>query len=643
MKWLLIFFVFFQVSFSQTREEIDLLISGYNKSEIFELNNKLNESNLIRQNRIQKFINGNMTVKRVFFDIDNTKFKIFDIIDGKVVYISTDNINAAKSTRANFLNSGGALGLNLNGENMNVATWDGGPTLNNHIEFQLPTNSNVYRVTTPDASASNSESLHSTHVSGTIIARGANTNAKGMAPYAYLKSFDWDNDETEVLNEATVNGLLLSNHSYGVPVFSGGSQNAPTWYMGCYSSDARAWDQISYAAPYYLMVASAGNDGDETYSGGLLSGYDKLTGNKNAKNNLVVANAQDALLHPNGSGDLLGELFINSSSSQGPSDDGRIKPDITGNGTSVFSTSNVSTSSYATLSGTSMAAPNVTGTLLLLQQYYNQLKGSYMRASTLKGLACHTADDAGNVGPDPIFGWGLLNARDAANLLTATENTIPTAIVNELSLSQGESYTFNVVVSSPKKLKATICWTDVPGTAKDNQLNSPSPALVNDLDIRINKGIETSFPWKLQLSNVAGAAIKGDNSVDTVESVEVDNALGTYTVTISHKGIISNGPQNYSLIVSGFDEAVLSSEHFENNIDEISIYPNPAKDIININTHNSLVKSYKMLDVQGRSVKVSVLNDLSDFQIDITDLDEGVYVLQLVMENQIISKKFIKK
>ena len=193
----------------------------------------------------------------------------------------------------------------------------------------------------------------------------------------------------------------------------------------------------------------------------------------------ILLNAQDAVLHPNGSGDLLGTLFINSSSSQGPSDDGRIKPDITGNGTDVYSTSNATNFSYASLTGTSMAAPNVSGTLLLLQQYYNELKGNYMKASTLKALACHTADEAGNIGPDPIFGWGLLNAKKAAETIFSSSEPLPSAIINELTINQGETYTIQVSASAGTKLEATICWTDPAGIARDSQLNSPSPALVN--------------------------------------------------------------------------------------------------------------------------------------------------------------------
>ena len=69
-----------------------------------------------------------------------------------------------------------------------------------------------------------------------------------------------------------------------------------------------------------------------------------------------------------------------------------------------------------------MASPNIAGSMLLLQQHYNDKNGVFMRAATLKGLSLHTADDAGSIGPDPSFGWGLMNTMAAAN--TISENRI---------------------------------------------------------------------------------------------------------------------------------------------------------------------------------------------------------------------------
>ncbi len=187
-------------------------------------------------------------------------------MNGQPIYYSTDNVSEAVSTRTNFLQTGGGLGLNLDGQNMHVATWDGGPTLATHQEFLDNSPIPVSRVDNPDLSASNDQSDHSTHVSGTIIAKGTSAQAKGMAPQATLTSFDWDFDDQEALNEATTNGLLLSNHSYGIPM-----QTNPTfaWMMGCYDSEARTWDDVAFNAPYLLCVVSAGNDGSNTYTGGL--------------------------------------------------------------------------------------------------------------------------------------------------------------------------------------------------------------------------------------------------------------------------------------------------------------------------------------------------------------------------------------
>src|SRR5690606_32217311 len=317
---------------------------------------------------------------------------------------------------------------------------------------------------------------------------------------------------SEVTTEAS-NGLLISNHSYGVPIFVEGEQQLPGWFMGAYTTDARNWDQIAYNLPYYLAITSAGNEGGLGHDGMMAPGYDKLTGEKNAKNNLVIANANPQLNVLTGE---ITSLSINSSSSQGPSDDGRIKPDIAGDGTNVFSTGNGNNTDYGSLSGTSMAAPNVAGSLLLLQQHYFNFYGNFMRSSTLKGLVCHTArDDNSHIGPDPIFGWGLLDTASAAQIISdsfGSEN----ALISELILEEDQTYSITFSVQGSAKVTATICWTDKPGTPQENQLNSPTPALVNDLDLRITKDSEIFFPWKLDLNNITGSAIKGDNLVDNV-------------------------------------------------------------------------------------------------------------------------------
>ncbi|MFN3757014.1 MAG: S8 family serine peptidase [Flavobacterium sp.] len=542
--------------------------------------------------------------------------------DGTPLYYSINNTDAAASTRTNHLNSGGSLNLNLNGEGMTVGVWDGGPTRISHVEF------GERAVVGDGAFNLNNNSFHATHVSGTVGATGINPLAKGMAPNVQLRTFDWNNDLAEVINEAQ-NGLLLSNHSYGIPVNSVSQQ---PWFIGAYSQQARAWDQVAYAAPYYLMVTSAGNDGNNTNPEPSTAGYDKLNGNKNAKNNLVIANARDANVDADGN---LIFVQINQGSSQGPSDDGRIKPDIAGNGTGLFSTNSPTDTSYTTLTGTSMSGPNVMGTLALLQQYHNQKNGRFMRAATLKGLVCHTADDAGIPGPDPNFGWGLLNAKNAANAIT---NDGLQSWISEETLKNGETFTMTVNTLPLTPLKASITWTDVPGTANSGVLNDPTPALVNDLDIRITQGNDIFYPWKLQANASLPALRNADNTVDTVELVQIDAPnSGPYTITVNHKGTLVNDTQRFSLVITGITNsfALLNDGETEKTV---CSNETAAFDFNFISQQSSPVTFSAEQVPNGASVSFSssALISTGTFEMVISDLEGlagGTYPIHVVASN----------
>lgn len=463
--------------------------------------------------------------------------------DGYPIYYSTENVNAARTTRANFLNTGGGMGLNLNGQGMMVRVWDGGNVRTTHTAFGG-------RVSLGDNS-SNGTIQHATHVTGTMVASANPASVKGMAFEATARTFDWNDDVAEAISEVQ-SGMLISNHSYGTPITSNGN-TLPAWFIGSYTFGANEWDDVAYNAPYYLPVMSAGNDGGNNDNPEPIAvGYDKLVGDKTAKNTLVVANCLDVSIGTNGS--VSGNININGSSSQGPTDDLRIKPDITGNGTNLTSTSNENNTAIANLTGTSMSSPNVAGTLTLLQQHYRNLTTNFMRAATLKGLACHTADDAGMAGPDAVFGWGLLNAKRAAETLT---NNGLTSWVSEENLNSHQSYTMTVNSNGTTPLMASITWTDLPGPIYNgaNGANDPTPVLVNDLDIRITKDGTTYFPWKL-VSPTSPAVRNSDNNVDNVELIKIDApTAGEYVITVTHKGNLQTGSQRFSLVVTGITSA----------------------------------------------------------------------------------------
>jgi hypothetical protein len=463
------------------------------------------------------------------------------VVNGKPIYYTTFNVAAAKSTRINHLNLGGSLGLNLMGQGMTAHVWDGGLARTTHQEYDGDGGNNRFSI----GDGTTVKHYHSAHVTGTIMASGVDANAKGMAPHGKAVGYDWNNDKTEATAAAS-NGMLISNHSYGYATRNQqGQVQLPQHYFGGYIDQSRAWDEILFNAPNFLMVVAAGNDGNDNTAntnptGGF--GFDKLTGHSVSKNNLVVANAQDANIDANGN---LISVSIAGSSSEGPTDDFRIKPDIAGNGTGVYSTYASSDTAYNSITGTSMASPNVAGSLILLQQHYKNLNsGNFMKAATLKGLALHTADDAGASGPDAVFGWGLLHAKRAAEAITNKGNQ---SKIEELTLTSGQTYTIIVDSDGINPLLASISWTDRPGVSVTT-VNSTTPVLVNDLDIRVSKSGTTFLPYEL---TGATTNIKRDNNVDPFERVDVANASGTYTITVTHKGSLTGGSQNYSLIVTG--------------------------------------------------------------------------------------------
>ncbi len=521
--------------------------------------------------------------------------------DGAPIYLVTEsNVTAANTIGANHLWTGGSSGLNLTGSSANMkdklAIWDGGRVRLTHQELSG-------RVVQIDGSSSNSS--HATHVAGTMIASGVSANAKGMANGIQgILAFDFSNHISEMFSRAS--SLLISNHSYGTPAGWSWNETSSRWEFlgqwgdnedrnfGYYNQEAQLWDSIAYNAPYYLIIKSAGNNRNEngpqvgsTYwrrdasnnwvsaprPAGISSndGFGIISTYGTAKNILTVG-AINGL--PSGWQNAFG-VSTSQFSSWGPTDDGRIKPDVVSMGVNLFSSIASSDDAYATYSGTSMAAPNVSGALLLLQEYYSQLNaGAFMRASTLKGVTIHTADEAGFFnGPDYTFGWGVVNVNKGSDIIKS-QNTGSHRIYENV-LTNGQTFTTNIVADGP--IKATLVWTDPKGTVvTSNILNNPELKLVHDLDMRITKGTDTYSPWILNPASPSAQATTGDNFRDNVEKIEIPAAVvgETYTLTITHKGSLQRGSQAYSLIISGVGGPVYCASNATSNtgarIDSVS-------------------------------------------------------------------------
>ena len=437
-----------------------------------------------------------------------------------------------------------------------------------------------------------------------MTAYGVNGTAIGFANRAQDIESDYSKDLAEMPQVAATKNVRESNHSYGYTAGWAGLVNvsgtlyylwvgnpaisSQSWLFGFYDGvAARTNDLIIYKAQTYLPVFSSGNangygppptqpalhveyiNGTYYYSTSVhlangTNGFNTVTSYAVSKNDMVVGAVNANTNGYSGTNTTTIAYF----SSQGPTADGRIKPDVVADGVNVYSSFATNASSYGYDSGTSMSAPAVTGTLGLLTSLYQKLyptNGPLLLgtnaplASTLKGLLIHTADQLGtNIGPSYTYGWGLMDPVAAATLVTNNYTSGSLAYIKEVRLVSGDSVQFPVVLTNTKPFKATNVWTDPPGTQVAPALNPTNHMLVNDLDLRIiSPNGSTNFPWVLNPNLPANAATNGDNNVDNVEQVSIPSPTnGTYIVRVTHKGSLVDdsgavSSQNLSILTSG--------------------------------------------------------------------------------------------
>jgi len=337
----------------------------------------------------------------------------------------------------------------------------------------------------------------------------------GMAPGATVIVRQYQGNLPNTVDLYQDDGAVIFNSSYADGCNAG------------YTSLTRQVDLETVDNPALIQVFSAGNTGGQDCGYGAGTDWGNISGgHKIAKNCIATANLTD-----NG-------LAVNSSS-RGPSEDGRIKPDISAYGNGQIS--NAPDNAYMTGSGTSAAAPGVAGTLAVLYQGWRQLNGADPASGLIKALVMNSADDLGNTGPDYTFGWGRLNAARAWQ-----------AMVDERyltgSVDQGQQQQHSIAVpAGAGEVRIMLYWMD-PAGALQNPL-----ALVNDLDLQATDPAQTLHqPWQLDntpiASILASPAVTGEDHVNNVEQVAVrDPQQGTWTISVSGADVPS-GPQSYYLV-----------------------------------------------------------------------------------------------
>lgn len=564
---------------------------------------------------------------------------------GNPLYFKEQHGKSLRETvNADAIQPLGSTGFDLEGQGVEVGVWDSNAFFKNHSEFSYFDGTNSVIITSNTESQTISSS-HPTSVSSVIISQGLfhdeQYDVTGVAPkISKLFYRDWNLVESEIINLVSENPkILVSNHSYGYPIFDE-DQDAFIFSneeIGQYTDDDSTLDEIANNYPYHLYVTSAGNDGDVQYPGQEHEGYDMLLTGQLGKNILTVAAVSE---------NNFGLVQPTAFSQSGPTNDGRIKPEISAPGSSVI----VATwddedpnrdDAYSLASGTSFSSPAVAGGVALLQQHYHNLNNQYMLSSTVKGLLCHSADDVPSwnsfndvIGPDPKTGFGLMNLEKAAQIIST--NAIDPLSIVEFDLENGETYTLNFTsMDSDQMLEATISWNDPVSTALFREKE-----LVNDIDIRINDENNTFFPWKLDTTDITSPAIKGDNLVDNIEKIEVENPNGDYLITVSHKGTLES-PQKVSLIVSGNGNLTLSRNNYELGDKKLLIYPTPATDLLYIRSliEDAGIVSVKLMDLNSRVVYRLNQADETLIQIPTYNLEKGIYFVYVEFQDYTLSKK----
>ena len=426
---------------------------------------------------------------------------------------------------------------------------------------------------------------------GSLVEDGAGFNhGLGVAPFAKVGAskvfncaqvFSSGFAAATLASEAYNAGARISNNSWGTGDQVGwGDYNALAQQYDALVRDARGSDAGNQEL---VEVFAAGNDGEDTPDEGPNEGYGTILAEGTAKNVITVGAAEgvrasglDGCGVPNSGADSARDII--DFSSRGPTDDGRLKPDLvapgthmvgarprhsgyTGNGACVPFFGGAS-AFYSLISGSSQAAPHVSGAAALVRHWYNRTQGLDPSPALTKALLVNTATDlAGGTtgkgatiaaGPNTDQGWGRVNVGSA---LDSTSREYRDQVVADRFTSAGESVRKTYLVQDPTKpVKVTLVWSDSPGPTVGN-------AWVNNLDL------EVEARGHRYLGNVfGGAGSRTGGSADTrnnVESVFLPAApAGRFAVTVKSLTVAGDGvpgnadptDQDFALVVSNADE-----------------------------------------------------------------------------------------
>jgi len=245
---------------------------------------------------------------------------------------------------------------------------------------------------------------------------------------------------------------------------------------------------------------------------------------------------------------------LSSFTSIGPTLDGRRKPTLVSPGANLYSAGTSGPSSYVSMSGTSMATPNMTAATALIRQYFvdgyypsgtrNPSDAFSPSAALMKAVAIVGADNSINYEvPSNYVGWGRINLDSSlyfagdAKKLWVKDDTV--------GLQTGDSAMFEIeVTESSEPFRVALVWSDYPGTPYSY------PILINNLDLTVIDPAGTEYKGSVYSG---GQSVPG-GSYDTLnveECVRRNSPMtGRWKIKVKARNV-PQGPQPFALAVTG--------------------------------------------------------------------------------------------
>lgn len=417
---------------------------------------------------------------------------------------------------------------------------------------------------------------HGTHVAGSVLSSGVQSKGalKGGAYDARMVA--------ESMWSPMLNGLAVPpklSELYAKAYDAGARVHTNSWGkaadFGVYDSFAQMTDEFMASHPDMLIVFAAGNSGVDDNKDGRID--DNSIGSPGTAKNVLTVGASKNLVAKGGIQRPMKDLrdgtvhwgvepiassYLSENagglaafSSRGPTQDGRLKPEIVAPGTNILSTRSHDPSAevlwgaynkdYVWSGGTSMATPLTSGAVAVIRQYLVEKRGfATPSAALMKATIIHSATDLfpgqfGEIGkdkgqelltrrPNTDEGYGLVNVARATDLGNAV------MVDERAGVGSGETLSYPVKVSGKAHLTATLVWTDAASAA------GAAKALVNDLDLVL-----------VNTANGNETAI--NDHVNNTEMIEVDVAPGAYEVRVKGTNVPQGpaaGKQPFAVIVS---------------------------------------------------------------------------------------------